>query len=387
MATTARPEARLSLSAPLTAERLTAALRESGMLPRGRVRTVGAQSLGADQGTTSRLVRLRLEYDGAYPGAPKSLVAKLPREAGPVLDVVRRFRLYEREARFYAELAAGYALPTPRLVYQGRNESGDPFLLLEDMAAREGDLVAGAGLAELRPIVEAIAPMHAAAWDAPGLKSASWLPRPNARVTVAYSLTHYPTAWNAFCRSRGPGAAVLDAGKRLSGDKSVLDRLSEDPCTLTHGDLRMNNLLFAEGGQLRAIIDWQSVTFARGAMDLASLLISNVRPEQSAAVEAVLLPLYHGLLCAGGVRGYSLDACWTDYRLAALAQFAGMVMQSAFVDLGGDRQATVAAVVGRPMAAVSRLDLVELLAPRRNVPMFSSFRRTLKRKLTVIKPK
>jgi hypothetical protein len=65
------------------------------------------------------------------------------------------------------------------------------------------------------------------------------------------------------------------------------------------------------------------------------------------------------------VREFGFEACWTYYRLGALAQFAGVVMLSAFMDMGGNHRETADAIIGRPVAAVERLDLAELLPRRR----------------------
>jgi hypothetical protein len=159
--------------------------------------------------------------------------------------------------------------------------------------------------------------------------------------------------------------AVLEVGERLCGDRSVLDRMSLDPCTLTHGDLRLNNLMFDAAGSFVAAIDWQSVTLARGPGDLAALVIGNLPLATAEAAERELLRRYHHALCEAGVGAYGFDACWTDYRLGVLAQFAGVVMLSAFMDMGGNQRETTEAIIGRPLAAVERLELADLL-PRRS---------------------
>jgi hypothetical protein len=184
---------------------------------------------------------------------------------------------------------------------------------------------------------------------------------------VAYSREQFAPAWRRFRASLPLPDGVLEAGERLCGDRSVLDRMSLDPCTLTHGDLRLNNLMFSEDedGRFSAAIDWQSVTFARGPGDLAALLIGNMSPTACAASEDELVRQYHDRLIASGVTGYGFEACWSDYRLGALAHFASMVMLSAFMDLGGNRGETADAIVGRPVAAVERLCLAELLPRRR----------------------
>lgn len=324
-------------------------------------RCANVEPMGVE-GATSRLFRVTLACDGNASGGPKSLVAKLPHEGGAVLEIARRFRLYEREARFYRDLAPSAGVPVPRLYACARNEAGDFELLLEDLAPGDaGDVESGADADTLAEVIDVIAATHASFWADEQLSRLPWLPRPDAPVTVDYALSQYPAAWRGF-RRHAPSLHpdVVVAGERLCGDTSALERMSREPCTLTHGDLRMNNLVF-RAGRLTGILDWQSVTRARGPGDLAALLIGNLRPEECARSEARLVRRYHERLLERGIGEYSFDECWTDYRLAALAQFASVVMQSAFIDLVGNRKATMAPVIERPLASVSRLRLHELL--------------------------
>jgi hypothetical protein len=347
----------------LTAAWLDAALRSSGWLTRATVISLDVAPLG-DDGATGRMFRLRPEYSAAD-AAPRTIIAKLAAEPGPTLDIARRFRLYEREARFYAAIAPLPHLPTPKLYYEGRDARGDHLLLLEDVGdAHPGDVIAGCGVDVIAPLVEPVARMHAQFWGGQGLEACAWLPRPNAPVTVAYSLENYERSWHAFRIRRSPlSAAVVEAGERLCGDRSVLDRMSREPNTLTHGDLRRNNMMFDDDGELATVLDWQSVTLARGPGDLAALFVGNLPPNDCARAEEELLPHYHAMLVKHGINSYSIDQCREDYGLAVAAMFAQVVMLSSFMDLG-NQNATLDAIIGRPLAAVERLQVPQLLPPK-----------------------
>src|SRR6185369_549387 len=82
------------------AEYLTGALRRSGALGGGRVRDVGLES--SRNTILSRIIRLRLTYDGAADGAPASLFLKtgLPERAGSEWNAGRQ------EVAFYNEAAS-----------------------------------------------------------------------------------------------------------------------------------------------------------------------------------------------------------------------------------------------------------------------------------------
>ena len=140
----------------LTAEWLTGALRETGALERGRVVSFDAQVLGGAKGASGQLVRIRLTYDaGAHPDAPRSLIAKFSAADPQSRAMIHALGIYEREVRFYQDLAPLIALRTPRRYHADiRMDTGACVLLLEDLApARNGDRAAGCSLAQAERIV------------------------------------------------------------------------------------------------------------------------------------------------------------------------------------------------------------------------------------------
>lgn len=61
------------------------------------------------------------------------------------------------------------------------------------------------------------------------------------------------------------------------------DRLAHDPppqqaTTIVHGDFRLDNVLIADDGQVRAVLDWELWTLGDPLADLATLVVSWVRP-------------------------------------------------------------------------------------------------------------
>ena len=87
------------------------------------------------KGITGHLVRLQIDYDQEEAAAPHSLIAKF---FSPLPDVRAQFHLmgfYEREVRFYEQLAAFTPARTPRCYFSNFNaESVFSILLLEDPA-------------------------------------------------------------------------------------------------------------------------------------------------------------------------------------------------------------------------------------------------------------
>lgn len=343
----------------LTAVWLTHALRYAGVIDEAYVSAVPMEHLG--KGRTGQLVRIRPSYMQAQGAGPASVIAKFPGRAGPVRDLTIRFGLYAREVNFYQTLAAEVGIPTPRALYADANDAGETILLLEDIiAAVEGDLLHGASLDKIAVVLDHLAAMHAKWWNHPDLDAFTWLPARNNSQTIALSAALPRHAWTDFVTrnsswiSRSASALV----RRLAGNRSVLDRLSTPPLTLVHGDTRINNVMFSEDGRtLRAVVDWQSVMRARPGVDVACLLVNSLAPAERRRAEVELLPVYHRALVRGGVRTYSPDDLWTDYRLEVLNELNQVVVWSS-LEIGG---AGGISTVGRLFAAIEELKLHDLL--------------------------
>ena len=133
---------------PLSASWVTTILRQRGVLGQAaHVRTVTQTPLAPGQGMTGRVLRLSMEYDSEEPAAQRGLIAKRSPQEGPTRELAKRFRLYEREARFYEELAESTSMPTPRLYDVARLSPDDYIILLEDIRdATPGDLLRGCSL-------------------------------------------------------------------------------------------------------------------------------------------------------------------------------------------------------------------------------------------------
>lgn len=158
-------------AADLTPRWLTDALREGDAIGDAVVSAAEAEQIAVGQGFIGRVFRVRLGYEGPAPGAPASIVVKLP-----AIDRELRVLLEERgmgatEVGFYRDLAPEVGLPTSRMHYARHDAAGGSYvLLLEDLApAPIGDSAAGlpagagggAGAATgeaPRPLVECSAP-------------------------------------------------------------------------------------------------------------------------------------------------------------------------------------------------------------------------------------
>ncbi len=85
---------------------------------------------------------------------------------------------------------------------------------------------------------------------------------------------------------------------------------------LVHGDYRLDNLLFAtsSGAPPCTAVDWQLVAIGLPARDLGYFLGTGLKADERAVHDRGLVAAYHDALVAYGVRSYSFEQCWDDYR-------------------------------------------------------------------------
>lgn len=304
----------------LTADWVQSALRASGGLLGGsRVTAVTTTPVGDRGGVNGDAFRLAVAYEGS-PG-PTRLIAKF---GTPGVRGVAVFQgWYEREVRFYEQLAARTPLRTPRAHAVALGGPGECVLLLEDLAPRvQGDQETSCGAEQALAAARAIGTMHAHWWDSPEVEAAEWLPDTTVGLTraarVAGAFAHGLEVSRAYL--------ALEVGamrERLAtAYVPLLEAIARPPRTLTHGDFRLDNLFFSDGDPIEvAAIDWQFACRTRGAYDLAYFLGLDLEPADRPAVETACIEAYLGALRARGVE-YERAEFERDYDIALLASLA-----------------------------------------------------------------
>jgi hypothetical protein len=317
---------------PRAAERdyLTAALRRCGVLADGRVSEVAVESSRAT--LLSRIIRLRLSYDGATAGAPPSLILKtgLPERANA------RWNGGPNEVAFYTLIAAAMTAPVvPRCFDAYSDADGkDWHLLLEDLTDSHftlGDWPMPPTLAQNKEIIAARARFHAAWWDDARLGSSigSWLPADDPQLKVfadqvARFADHVGDRLSA--ERRDFYQRLIDAGPRLNARY-----YSHRNITIIQGDAHVWNVFLpqASGSSDVRLFDWDGWRVDVATDDLAYMIALHWFPDHRRRFERHLLDHYHAVLVAHGVQGYDRRALDDDYRLSVLWQVATPVWQAA----------------------------------------------------------
>lgn len=300
---------------------LTALLRRNGLLAGGRVHEVKADP--PRDMILSRIVRLRLAYEGAADGAPASLIVKspMPRSVGPAAWA-------EREVAFYNTVAP--ATPTGLLVRcldaQFPAETKDWHILMEDlgdthMLANEWPLPPSE--AQCRAIVGTLARFQAAWWDDArlGTSIGTWIDESVALQSHKDLEQYFATFVDRLGDRLSAERRGLYERYFAAGPRGWPRYASRRHLTVVHGDAHVWNFFVPkEGDPVRGtlLFDWDGWRPGLATTDLAYMMAIHWYPERRRRFERPLLDHYHATLTMAGVQGYGRDALDDDYGLAVL---------------------------------------------------------------------
>jgi hypothetical protein len=277
------------------------------------VDSVATEPVGTGQ--MAATVRARL---GLADGTERSVVVKYARsgETSAMAGMA-----YGKEVAFYAELGHRVAIRTPACHYAAAADEAQRFVLvLEDMAdARQGDQIAGCTVEQAEAALVNLAGLHGPTWCDAELAESSWL-RTDPAIDAGFLAPVIEVAADAFAERfaaelDGTESAVLESSRELLAPW-VFDTAGH--FAVTHGDYRLDNLLFATGSSSVTAVDWQTAATGPAARDLAFFLATSVEVDVRRRYEDELVAAYHRALTGHGVTGYSLDDCLADYRVGML---------------------------------------------------------------------
>ena len=278
--------------ADLTTSWLTAAL---GV---GTVADFTTERIGTGQ--MSECYRVRLSYADGAAGGPESVVLKvaatdpMSRQTGMALG------LYEREVRFYRDIAPRLHGPVAPCYHAGFDAASGIFdiMLGDAIPAVVGDEIRGATTAQAHIAVTELARLQGPLLNDTTLGDVAWLNR-EAPINQALITTLFAGFIDRYGDRISPQHRVVC--ERLVGgfDGYLADEAAEvRPHGLIHGDYRLDNLLFGAEGAERplTVVDWQTVTWGPAMTDLAYFLGCALPVADRREHYDVLLDGYHRAL-------------------------------------------------------------------------------------------
>jgi hypothetical protein len=341
---------------------LAAALRASGAASTDAVLAdVDAEPVGI--GALADTFRLRTAW--RHGAGPASLVAKVPSADPTAAATAASIGAYEREVRFYEELAPRTTLGLPAHLGTMTVGGARTGLLLEDLTTMSpGDQFAEPSPAVLRRAREQLVALQAPFWNAPP-PDADWLHR---RQGVPMSGIH-DRMQRSWAVAADRIAADFDWDERAAIDRfvpaaSAWAESLDGPYTLCHHDFRMDNLLLGTPGSADpdrlVVLDWQTVGWGVPMFDVAYLLGTSLEPDTRRRVERDEVARQVDDLAAAGVE-WSFAAAWEAYRRAAFAVLLMLVPPTGSVKGSERNDRMYRRLLRQGARMVLDLDALELL--------------------------
>ena len=310
------------------------------------IASVTHDDIGEGTGIFGQISRLELSYVGEAGSSPTTMVAKMACLEPENLAIANALGIYERELRFYEELAAELPFRIPANYLSHRGDDGRFVLLIENLSGEYdvGDQVVGATVAQAEAVVDALIPFHAQWWEHPDLGSMDWLPFPNAPAYKAAVPGIYraglPVLEAEWVDKISP--AAMDAARAVEPKfEELMERTSQSPRTVIHTDTRLDNIFFkADGSNDVAIIDFQLALRGRAVADIAYLVGTSMSIDDGTANWEQLLRRWHNGVVASGI-DYSWEDCVLHYKEATLYYLSGAMSLVGTFDAGNERGAAL----------------------------------------------
>ncbi len=336
----------------------------SGVLG-AEVTDVRSEQIGIGVGLLGRLYRLTIDANG---DAPSSLIAKFPTlDEGARMHVVDPMNFYEKEIRFYEQVADETPVGSPKVYFAHFDpESRDFVLLMQDLSDRRmADQIIGCESVDAFTAVNTLVDLHAHWWESPRLDELTWLPR--------LADPPYPQVIAGMFKQAWPGAlAVL--GDDISdvyveyGERYVdlvgwfCETGTRPPVTFVHGDYRLDNLFFANGQENPlTVVDWQLSFRGRAGYDLAYFVSQSLASDARRGCERELMSSYHDGLTSRGV-DYPREEFELDYRRTVAFCFIYPIVAAGQIEVTNERhRALVKDMVGRSIRAIEDNKALEVL--------------------------
>lgn len=301
------------------AAELETALRSTGAASAtAHLTGISATAIGA--GAMADTFRVSLTWQDPDSGPP-SAVVKQPAQDSAAATTAASLGAYEREARFYTELAPHTDVRVPRLLgVSGTGAEGIPnTIVLEDLSEnyRPGDQIGGTALRDVQRARRQLALLQAPFWDETATADLAWLHR-RIGVPIPGILRRMHESWHS---------ARTDFDAALSPDqRACIDRFVENaetwaasafgPFSLVHHDYRVDNMLFSPTDVVA--IDWQTIGWGPAMFDVAYLLGTSMNAELRRAEEQAEIRTHLDELEDLGVT-WDHDAAWDAYRWSAFS--------------------------------------------------------------------
>lgn len=265
----------------------------NGVIGAGTVESFTVERIGTGQ--MSECYRIAMTYSSGT--GPASVVLKVAADDPMSRGTGKALGLYEREVRFYAEVAPRLGGPIAHCYHASYQPGTGAFTLLLDDAtpAEVGDEIRGAAIEDAKLALRQLGKLHAPLIDSQTLDRAEWLHResPMNQALLSQLFAGFAARYGRDItpEHRLVCQRLVDSFDEFLADEAGPDRVRG----LVHGDYRLDNMLFGRPGSLRdlTVVDWQTVTWGPALTDVAYFLGCALPAEQRRQHYDELLAAYH----------------------------------------------------------------------------------------------
>ena len=352
---------------PEGVEDITAAWVEAVLAPRlpdVAVASIDVAPVRDGAGLVGQVAHVVPHYDVAPDGAPTALIVKLPTRDAQIRGFANGMGMYEREGRFYADIAPRVELRVPRVLHNACDPAADRYCLVMeavDVGQRINQL-GGVPPKRAAEVIATIGAFHAAWHDHPMLNEWTWLPRPSDPLNKVLA-PRFEGAWPHFERDyahRVPGDTAHWVQEFAPQMNAWWDSKDAPPYTIVHGDFRLDNMLWTPAGEL-VLLDWQIVQCGFGLYDVAYFIVTNLKVDDRRTHEDALLALWRDTMLAGGADPGSPDEVHRLYRETVLFWATGVACATAEFGSTPEGRTLVDTLVERAFTAAADLNVGEVL--------------------------
>jgi thiamine kinase-like enzyme len=242
--------------------------------------------------------------------------------------------LYEIEARWYKEYANKIPIRSPHAYFVGLDDDiGNFVMLMEDLSqARQISQMEGCSVDEIKLALNEAAILHSSYWNHPSLSKIKWLNYGKSRKKFInqFLIEVYPK-WCSRYKGRIDDS-IIEMGKSLIDRYESYSSIEIKPIVLSHGDFRLDNMLFYDTNGRVVILDWQTLSAGAPMSDIAyciSTSFSNSN-ERKFHEESLVSKYLEKLNLPEDT--YSNEMAWGDYRRYAFVGFLMGVISSMLVE-------------------------------------------------------
>jgi len=301
-----------------------------GFLP-NTLKDFSFQAVGSGQVGDS--YRLFLDWNNNE--GPETIIAKCSAKDLTSRQTAKNMNLYEIEAYWYNQYGNKIPIRCPEAYFVGldKKDIGNFIMFMEDLSpARQISQMAGCNVNDIRLALDEVALLHKAHWDDNNLSKIKCLNygKDRKKFIKQFLIEIYPD-WCSRYKDR-IDKSILEMGKSLINRYDSYIEIKTEPIVLSHGDFRLDNMLFYDNNGRVAVLDWQTLSAGVPMADIAYCISTSFSDSNDRKIheESLVSRYLKKLNLDDGVYPYEL--AWRDYRRCSFVGFLMGVISSMLVE-------------------------------------------------------